>query len=564
MGIFKKVLVSGISVVFLGGIATGIGIGISSYKNSLNTKRNPSNIPEIIPNENEFSSSETSNNLKKLLLEIKPENIVVKKQNSSSEESNNELLDRSDIYAFDIKTKQLEIDTKTKKLIPLNTNITVELDESANNSVDLNEGKLHIVIKASNSFNQTEESKLELAGFNKPTQALKSFITNTNEQDNGTKITTLNLTEPKNSNNSIPFKTIEALNKVQSEPISRSNINDHLKTNVSKGLTDLFKTVNKPMETDDNTRSISIIGQVKLDKIDKKKKTNETLFHLVSATKDQLKLIDTKMQDKLDVALVDEIVVTNLLATSVKFDFNNFEEKDQAEFVKKYVSEATNKGFTASENSVSLKVDKKPPMAEKEISVGINPVLVRRIAEKHEIKANLIVTYGTESLAKTYSTAVNEGFKELTDAGIKFSIYSKKLEDVTETVEASKIKTEANKLSIFFDKDSVSTGVASTSLETDGTGMKKPIGEFILLASGDEGFKKNFTLGTVTSTMEAAHLQEEAQEGLQLDTRQKKWVSENWISFVGYSFGKDLKDKVLFIPTINLIHVAELKTQNMK
>lgn len=557
MGLLKTALIT--CTVLLGvGAVGGIAAGVVVSRQNATIQHEEENNNTIDSSSNQPSTpSETKTDLDRVLNNIEASNVIIKPLVPTNglmlkklvSQQSDEI--KKSTYAFDINKQQLDLEQQTLQTIPSNVTISFDIDNKTQTNKAFNEGKLNILVKAElknePSINKTK--KLELNGFK---QADKSLFELLNQNSNDENKVVLNLTKPKKANETISLKTLEELNAISESKTLRTQLTAKETKGIS-GLSALLKQINKEETSPNKAETVVIEGKVKLEKITKSGTSGEekTNFHLISSTPNPLKLIDKKSEETSSVLLVDEIIVSNLLASSIRLIPVGVELEDINEIAKAFKENATtSKNFKGSDEvgySIEVKKTGQEPNA---INVPISINLVKRTQKIQDILVNLEVSFGSETgLVKTYSTTKDLDIKELKDAGFSFDIYTKKIEgDNNLVVDANKINNPSNKLEEYFNKDSKNKTIKKENL----IDSSNPKGGYKKLSSSEAEFKTNFKISQATSVMQ--------QKGSG-DTPQEDWVGENWISFISYCFKGMNENEVLVFPLINLIHIKEHKIE---
>lgn len=359
----------------------GITAAVVTSQNNNQTQTDSS----LKPNEDENVNPNTNINLEEIVKNIKAADLVFEEAN-----------DKSNTYAFNVTKNQLKLSETKRKSIPKDVRIDIDLDNNVNNGAELNRGELQVSLKASfiqeSNSNSVETNTVKLTGFKVVEQSLNSYL---KESSQNPKASILDLTKSKQST-TITLKTLEDLNKLST--ISKEKRSVDLRSIPSStdqakmisGLSSLFQEVNKKTEGEnDQLMKIFVDGEVKLADISKDTNSNLTIFHLVNKDINKpLKLVQKQGDSQINKeAFVNEILVTNLLATNVFLEIKDFENDDkQKALINEYVTKGQSSGYEIKDQNISLKIKEMPSGTGKETEVGINLFALKRTAENKKLK----------------------------------------------------------------------------------------------------------------------------------------------------------------------------------
>lgn len=539
MAIFsaKTLIIAGISTLAVGGIATGVGIGIvNSQKvnttNELDKKEDEKEKENNTQNDGIIPDIKKEVNLQTYLDQIDLNKISF--GNGVNKEST---------YAFNVDIKQIKL-PEQEDLEKQDVKFKLEFDAKKNNASSLNDGKLAIKIFA---YKQSEEEKvnklLEEDESEEKSEVLDPLKIGTRSIELSFKAgdkelvdlldnkSTLDLLKVKDSTGgSDVYKTLDELNETEA------------KSKTNKALTVLLKEQKNSKDPNgEKTKNVSVEGIVTLLNITKetqKEAANKSVFSLVSADETNLIKLVVKSEDgKYEKeALVGEIKSTNLLPTSVKLVPNGFNSIKTEANIKDIETNVKTNGYKVvkgDENTSSLVFIKNHDSSEedkltaKDLVVN-SYVFDTQATELKELKFDVQVTYGNG----TYQTVLNSNNdydnKLLVANGFAVGIYAKKLTEADKFVEGTKLSEETKKLTSIFKED----GTYNNPVEKAKVMMV-------------EGFSKK----------ELAKLTDKNSIVLSLDSPDNKIEAKkiaNLLVFPSYSFN-GLEDKVLFTPYITAI-----------
>lgn len=552
MSIFtKKLLIPLVLIGTVGLVGTGTGIYFATFNNQVESN--------IDKQENSEANNNINNqpiqpnvelvNLKTLKAQINQDKVVI---NALDEKQNNKVdltktLTKSNIYAFNVKNHQLNLANVS---IPDSVTWTIKLDESKNKIVDLNNGKLHVIVTLFQTGNNPENVELEINGF-KGLDETFSKLFDTNDK-------TLLKIDPKMGSDNDSYATIEKLNAITVTKVSNpsalitnhneavvnrmSSEQENKETSIS-GLTTWLRNDSSKMN---DAKEVSIYGQVKLEKIETES-DSKTYFYLTSANvNNPLRLLSNK-DGKVIEALIGTIKTTNLLASDISVIPINHTETETRTYIDDLLStnKQDNKGYSnqievdkALNKELSVDLAIKDQEEERRISdvqttsniLFIKPYLLNKnpTMQDKKLGVNISISFGSGINAKTYNTANDKDIQTLTKAEFKFSIYSKKLTKTEIKLEAKEFRDMMLKLNETFKQENymkpvtkpTSNGFKEMNIET--TNLKSPI--------------------------------EVELENVAMDN-----ASANYLLFATYSYkGLDNMNKVGISPCISLIHAKKM------
>lgn len=303
-------------------------------------------------------------------------------------------------------------------------------------------------------------------------------------------------------------------------------------------------------------KNISIIGEVKLDKIELEQ--DKPVFYLSSANKNSpLKLVQMMSDKKTNEALFDQIKTTNLLASDVTIvlsetspnkNQNYIDELSKLTNTHKYLNDDQNPSLNRilSVNLAAKQEEEQQQTMIDRLFVKPQVFIRNKTAQlQNKIGVYAVVTYGSNKTAKTYSTNDAQDLKLLSETGFKFNVYSKKLDTTQYLVGSDDVTNTNNSLNTFFKEANYLSPVA------------KPV-----MNNSQISNMGNFKVTTIpVAKTNSGVVELDLGDEKFNDVNQKQQTKpENYLVFADYSFKGFKQEKVIFNPVISLIHATTLNS----
>lgn len=538
-------------------IGTTAGVIVNNQANTVQS--NLSTPIEEVDKQNQPTKSETT--LIDLAKKINKEAIFIKKLDGDALNDLNkkETIDISSTYAFNVLTKQLFLKEETIKL-PQDITATFNLDIEQNTASNLNSGRLNVKVTLKNTKDSTQATTdaIELNGFKVATisEDLKSLF------ENEGKDFQIKIDPKKDNRNGFEFIDLELLNstftrQIAKQPSRSSLVNRHDSQVASLGQdeseedeetqtvseTGLTSWLKADETKKDKVIGVSLVGKVKLSQISKEGNgdSEKTIFHLVAKDeKNKIKLVKDKEE-----ILVSEIKSTNIVASDVALVPLNINKQGTNGFLetlrKTTDGEMPNGKYLDDKKDKSLNRDlyidlNKMNGTIRGNNVFINPYLVKQTEQnKSELPFAIWVKFGKNDYLTTYRTDNEKQLAELKEAGFSFGIYSKQLMTTDQNIQPQTFTNKKMDLEKYF----VTANYSKPSIRQSKGSMPM------------DKYPAGFDL------VEIKHNQLVKDLKLKATVSKDQMKSTNTVTFVDYSYKGIDASKVLYTPSISLIHLEK-------
>lgn len=587
----KKIFVAAgiglVSVASFGGIAAGV----LSSANKPTTRPNVTLVPTttfdsiqqaasdfleslttkdfVITNKHEVNDvNKTANNF---VFNLNASEITTKNLVSSLHNSTTTITKPiSDFYSFNVDKSQIKL-ANTKQIPNSLSEYSIEINliNDKNTTSSLNDGKLFIEVsfKSGNSL-LVSPVEIELNGFKQPTNALKSLLID--------KTNSLDLDKLRTNGQANNYLTIEQLNSVEpSKTITK------LATLIQEGI----KKVKNPSVRNVLHKETVTLEKTTTHQAEKEKKITVPKIKLLSIAKDEkqatkfylgveentpFKISYQNEDGSLSQILIDNIQFSKLLPSSLlvipsislAWETTNFIEE-----LKKVMPDGDK--YMVEERKdlpplLSVDVPKTPPEKDNKVKVYITPYLINKtVKDTDKLPFNLSLSYGSDDSLKTYLTSRPSDLKELKESGIKFNIYSKKLECKEKMVKASSIvDSSKNKLESFFQKEFLTT---ASKIPANGTNSTKTTDGMFYVTKLDDESKIDIDFSVMLQETPMQKVNKQAKAITQEEEKKEEEIKkelENFILFATYSYSDFGSDKSMITPNLSLVQIRPIENNN--